>query len=109
MDFYSIILIIAAVVLVVALAGIGFAVTNGTSAAVFPSYINPCPDFWERKKNASGGYICTPNEQKQNVGGTNTPKPYTATGDICVDYGWAKTNNIWWDGISNNRQGPSCK
>jgi len=108
MDFYSIILIIASVILVIALAGIGIAVTNGTYNASFPSYINPCPDFWETTKNPGGGYTCNANTEDARNKGSSNISTYTTTGDLCTDYKWANNNNILWDGISNNRARSTC-
>ena len=105
MDFYTIILIIASVILVVALAGIGYAMTNSNSTAPFPSYVNPCPDFWETNPSStSNGYTCSAINDNKGIGvGSN----YNPQG-VCKDYKWATTNHVLWDGVTNNRDVSSC-
>jgi hypothetical protein len=107
MDFYLIILIIAAVILVIALAGIGIGIANGKSTTGFPSYINPCPDFWTTSYDpTSKTYTCTANGQ--NYGTMSDGSTYKPAGVECKDNQWAKDNTVFWDGITNNRDAAAC-
>jgi len=107
MDFYTIILILAGVALIIALSGIGLAVSNGKSIAGFPSYVNSCPDYWTKVHNSASsvGYTCSSHPENK---GKLTTSSYTPTGKVCEDSAWAKINKIYWDGISNNRDAKTC-
>jgi hypothetical protein len=118
--FYTIVLIIAIVILIGALTVVGITITNKVKNNMFPDYQNTCPDFW-----TLNGTICSP-----PVDGINTPSPDkfegiqpsiqhagvsisdgTITGldigaknwtSVCDKTSWANMNGVYWDGVANN-------
>lgn len=121
MDFYTIVVLIAIVLLVLGLTIIGMTLAKRNSTNPFPEYQTSCPDFWTL--NDKG--LCVPSP-------LNTPSPskYYKLVDIkhngivfdniakpanivsldpsenswtstCDKTKWATNNGILWDGISN--------
>lgn len=121
LSYYTIVIIIAIILLVVALTMVGLTLNKKNNKNPFPSYQNSCPDAWTIENG-----LCTPNN------GINVPKvnKYTATKlghpgvtldnlenptkivsldlsgnnwtSICDKHAWANANGILWDGIANN-------
>ena len=76
MDFYTIVLIIAIVLLIAVLTGLGLMLTKVGTTADFPPTVSDCPDGWT---NNNG--ICTPN------GSNNIPtKIYSSFGSGTSTY-----------------------
>ena len=89
--FYSIVVIVAFVVLVVELIGLGVMLQKQDDATVFPPVQNQCPDGWTPdKKNGSGlgkgvHDVCTMSQtasEQKNVGTFNP----TALTDFDIKY-----------------------
>jgi hypothetical protein len=95
MDFYTIVIIISVVLLILSLTAIGLLVTNASSTAKFPESYNSCPDYW-----SFDGTFCKPNKGI-NIGTLSNPSAYTPSKDICVNRTWSNDNKISWDGVSN--------
>lgn len=132
--FYSIVVIVAFVVLVIALIGLGVMLQKQDSKTVFPPVQNQCPDGW----TPADDDICKISKTEQkNVGtfnpgsvtdfdvkyliktdGTTSYTASTAIDDDGTDYKvkfnsaalpcdkkkWANAHGIIWDGISNYNQ-----
>jgi hypothetical protein len=121
--YYTIVLIIAVVGLIVALTFVGISLTSGNNKKPFPEYQYVCPDYWD-----ASGTICYPSQF-----GVNVPSPDKFTGatvinhlgvelsegkttvtsidtsdkywtGLCDKASWAKKNGIFWDGVVNNNQ-----
>jgi hypothetical protein len=118
--FYTIVLIIAIVILIGALTVVGITITSQVKNNPFPDFQNTCPDFW-----SLNGSMCSP-----PVDGINTPGPDKFTGiqpnvqhagvtvsngaiksldiggvnwtSVCDKSSWANMNGIYWDGVTNN-------
>jgi hypothetical protein len=84
--FYSIVVIVAFVVLVVALIGLGVMLQKQDDATVFPPVQNQCPDGWTPDKTDGSGLatgendVCTMSQtasEQKNVG-TFNPGSVTA-------------------------------
>jgi hypothetical protein len=118
--FYTIVLIIAIVILIGALTVVGITITSQVKNNPFPDFQNTCPDFW-----SLNGSICSP-----PTDGINTPGPDKFTGiqpnvqhagvtvsngaiksldiggvnwtSVCDKSSWANMNGIYWDGVTNN-------
>ena len=73
MDFYTIVLIIAIILLILALTGLSLMLTQVGSTKAFPPIINTCPDGWTASTDGSGNPICT-------SGTTNKPPIYDVSG-----------------------------
>jgi len=119
--FYTVTIIVAFVILVIALIGLGILLQNQDAATEFPPKQNQCPDHW----TVSGEY-CKWETDNFNLGdlSTNdtTGKIYSISGDYvehstdqngikfksnvlrCDKKKWANSNGIIWDGISNYNQ-----
>lgn len=100
--FYSIVVIVAFVVLVIALIGLGVMLQKQDDATVFPPIQNQCPDGWTPDTNDICKISKTVGEQKNlgtfNPGAvtdfdvkylikTDGTTPYTATTDAIEDDG----------------------
>uniref|UniRef100_A0A6C0HIB6 Uncharacterized protein n=1 Tax=viral metagenome TaxID=1070528 RepID=A0A6C0HIB6_9ZZZZ len=128
--FYTYVVIVAFVILVLALIGLGVILQNQDKGEVFPPIQSKCPDGW--MTTASGCYI--PVDSSKNIGtfvktnltaadqkyllssnGTGTTmtaiKPGISYELIfkpealpCDKRKWANMHGILWDGISNYNQ-----
>jgi hypothetical protein len=109
MNFYSIASIIALVILIICLIGIGILMQYQNAGITFPLHPNKCPDLWTL---SSDGTTCISNNKntgtidKSTVGfgqsGSNyTISPLTSSKATCDKYLLARKNGINWDGVSN--------
>jgi hypothetical protein len=97
MDFYTIVIITAIVLLILTLTMIGLIVSNANSSATFPASYSSCPDYWIYDENNKK---CTANGV--NIGiYQNDKTEYTPSSDICKNLKWSNDNRISWDGVSN--------
>jgi hypothetical protein len=120
--YYTIVLVIAVILLVVALIFVGIMLTTRGKNIPYPDYQNACPDFW-----SVDGSICKPPQTD-----VNTPSPDKFIGstplikhdgvkldgkkvvsidtsadnwaNLCSKTSWAKSNGIFWDGVANTNQ-----
>ena len=106
-DFYTIVTIIAILLLIISFVTLGVIITNSSSNIVFPPLngINPCPDFW-----TLSGENCLTNQNNKgsNNGNISAPTavPKFNPSKMCDNYTSIKTHNIYWDGLTNTN---SCK
>jgi hypothetical protein len=119
LSFYTIVIIIAIVILVIALTVVGVTLSNKKNTIPFPDYQNTCPDFWTLENN---GTTCKPPLSNMNTpspnkavvaakhdGVTSVNKTITTIDvrddnwvSICDKSSWAKKSGILWDGVTNN-------
>jgi hypothetical protein len=124
-NFYTIVLIVAVVSLILILTYIGIILKYGESSVVYPPHGTTCPDYWEL---SSEGHCMIPLASEKNVGSLlegggiltaavtgNTPglntssrminfnhNDWKARGtEICTKREWALKHGVVWDGISN--------
>jgi len=104
-DFYTIVTIIAILLLIISFVTLGVIITNTSSTVIFPplNSINPCPDFWTLSED---GKDCVRNESinqgNDNENNTVPPQiPKFNPSKMCDNYKTIKTHNIYWDGLSN--------
>ena len=120
--FYTITIIVAFVILVIALIGLGILLQNDEASTAFPPKHNKCPDNW----TVSGEY-CNWDVSKYFIGDlstsdTTTGKFNSVSNDYvtlsgandgiifknhvlnCDKKKWATSNRIIWDGITNYNQ-----
>lgn len=116
MSFYSIVLIVAFLFLLLTLIAVGIMLQNQDKNKAFPSQTSPCPDGWGVSDNGS---CVQPSGTHLNKGpspidtssvnaiwesgdpavpGTFKPKE-SAT--VCDKKAWANENKVYWDGVSN--------
>uniref|UniRef100_A0A6C0I005 CPW-WPC domain-containing protein n=1 Tax=viral metagenome TaxID=1070528 RepID=A0A6C0I005_9ZZZZ len=98
MDFYTIVIIVAVVLLIVSLTAIGLLITKTNSNAKFPGSYSSCPDYW-----SFDGKKCSANGINTNNGKYTSYEPDS---DLCKNFNWAYKNKISWDGVINAN---SCK
>ena len=107
MNFYKIICIIAIIILIVSLAGVGVALQNSTKDVIYPPNISKCPDFYTYNE-VSG---CTTIYKNSNDSDCNnvyfTDITYNnpgmgKTSGLCKKKEWAQSCGVNWDGITNN-------
>ena len=125
--FYTIVLSIATIVLIVLLTYIGIQLSKPSiTVPVFPPTYNSCPDFWQVQGNAclipssvgknigsiydnKNGMVSLQLNQSNTNGissdnkGIDFDSPNWGTGKslICAQQKWANTYGILFDGISN--------
>lgn len=128
MDFYTIVLIIAIVLLIVILAFIGIKMStakySNSTNAPFPPVVSTCPDYWK----VDGSNCIIPTNGKTNTGtiydthgntvlSSSSTYGYVAGNNyidfnnsmwgtmgktsVCQQKDWAGKYNIIWSGISN--------
>jgi len=116
--FYSVVIGIAVIFLILSLIAVGIALQNQGKNEVFPKHQSPCPDGW-----AIDGSTCTFNTN--NDGGYNSSSTGITSGDpaenvwrditsgkfthkpnatVCAKKNWANKKKIQWDGVSNYNQ-----
>lgn len=113
--YYTAVLIIATILLVIALTMVGITIVARGSKTAFPEFQNSCPDFW-----TLSGTVCSPSaintanliqtditkaEHKGVVIADNKIKSVDISSanwqSICDKTQWANANKILWDGVSN--------
>jgi hypothetical protein len=106
MDFYTIVSISAILLLIISLTTIGVVITNSMSTKTFPSYINPCPDYWTLSADNTK---CIRNNI--NVGTTNMKQDLVLSKYATLEQkcGWSSNYNVKWDGITNNNSITKCE
>tara|TARA_B100001059_G_C17715119_1_gene517551 strand:- start:708 stop:1064 length:357 start_codon:yes stop_codon:yes gene_type:complete len=111
-SFYSIVIIIAFIALLLCLIAVGIMIQNQDKQKTFPTQSNTCPDGWGVSE--TGDCMLPANNTDPNyiVMATHTgPKSIWEVSDgnykvkdtatTCDKYDWATKNGIVWDGISN--------
>lgn len=130
MDFYGIVLTVAAIVFLLLLTLLGVLISRSSTSTVFPPTMSTCPDYWEVDLSGNCQYPLSGSNQG-HLGivsdkalhdkppfatfnnGTNkaqgwyfNPKDTKWTGiagktSVCSQRDWAVKYNIVWDGVSN--------
>lgn len=101
MNFYLIALIVALVILIICLVGIGILMQYQNAGIKFPLHPNTCPDLWTLSND---GQSCTapPIENRGSITASQSVPISNMGATTCLKKKWAKTNGgINWDGVSN--------
>jgi hypothetical protein len=121
LSFYSIVLIIAIIILIIALTIVGLTLNKKKNVKPFPDFKTTCPDFWSY--DTSG--LCIPSTPPINTplpakvisylntnvvtSGNDTSKKIDSIdpdeskwASVCTKTKWAKNVGILWDGVTNN-------
>ena len=122
LSFYSIVLIIAIIILIIALTIVGLTLNKKKNVKPFPDFKTTCPDFWSY--NTSG--LCIPSTPPINTplpakvnnyvnanvitsGNSSSDKKIVSIdpdeskwASVCTKTKWAKNVGIQWDGVTNN-------
>ena len=110
MSFYSIVLIVAFIILLLTLVAVGIMLQNQDKNKAFPTQMSPCPDGWGVSDTGAcvqpdnginmGNSIDTSSEKSIWVAdGTDYKPKESAT--VCDKKAWANENKVYWDGVSN--------
>jgi len=117
MNFQSIVMIVATVILIFALATIGVALSNLNSGIKYPPVIADCPDYWSiSKKPADPGsdssqtpeFTCNNDKELGHVDVVDckvfnsSDSKYKGIGGLCAKKQWADKCDVTWDGVTNN-------
>ena len=117
-SFYTTVLTIAVVVLILVLAFLGWTMSKQKDTDNFPKLQTTCPDFWSIDNNVTGNTYCIQPEQgKVNSGSAdavnNAPgfkdgkfdfanSGWSAGGNaVCAKKKWANSHGINWDTVTN--------
>lgn len=127
-SFYQTVLLVAVILLILALVGLGILLQNQDSGKVFPPNQSTCPDGWGVSVSVSGELFCTMDISGKNNGDLSfnelittdysnnyiekTVQKITNKVDIkfkpevlvCDKRKWANTHGVIWDGVSNYNQ-----
>jgi len=118
MSFYTIVLIIAIIILIIALTSVGLLIRRLNTSKTFPPSASECPDYWVINSNGS---CSVPGLSGTNTPGTgyndasnNTPGlfggavNFTDAGwknqgisELCAKKKWANKYSVLWSGVSN--------
>jgi hypothetical protein len=99
---------IAIIILIITLCIIGVALYRAKYHSEYPPVIPNCPDYWDASGNLdiSNNFLCV---NTMNLGSSGTPKTmnfstssWKGNNGLCLKYKWAKTQNLTWDGITDN-------
>jgi len=119
MSFYTIVVIIAIIILIIALTTVGLLLGRLNTSKTFPPSASDCPDYWVINSDGSctvPSGINKPAELPSDAynSGTNTPGlsgnsiKFTDAGwknqgisELCAKKKWANKYNVLWSGVSN--------
>jgi hypothetical protein len=121
--FYTVVLIIAAITLVIFLSVFSVFIQKQSTSVAYPPSSLPCPDYWSESTNADGVKLCKPHvslNTGSDITADNTPGLVTAGDDAgainfadatwaskfmssskCAHHSWSRLHNVNWDGVSN--------
>lgn len=105
MNFYKLLLLVTLIVLFISLAIIGTILYNSSKNSVFPPNISKCPDYYYMNDDTC--YHTSdenlPTFTLDEINSDNIGNPGTdELSEVCGKKRWAKSNNINWDGLTNN-------
>lgn len=115
--FYTSVLTIAIVVLILVLAFLGWTMTKQKDIDNFPKLQTSCPDFWGVEKDGATTYCIQPEQGNVNSGSIDasnnaigfkdgkfdfTNSGWSAGGNaVCAKKKWANSHGINWDTVTN--------
>jgi len=109
MGFKKNAIIIAIILLILSLVGIGIALTKATKTKEWPPQLNECPDYWDLVGDKCKNTLNIGSEDCGGDEGINPLQDNTKTSrcerynEINVLNGTLECNNkISWDGVTNN-------
>lgn len=111
MNFQSIVMMVATILLILALTLIGVSLSNLNSEVKYPPLISDCPDYWtvEKTVNSNGNtdFKCINAKELGTLASDcteydNSQSEYKGIGGLCRKKKWADNCKITWDGVTNN-------
>jgi hypothetical protein len=114
MNFQSIVLTIAVVLLIICMILIGIALAKSKNTQQWPPLIGDCPDYWVDM--SQNGAQCVNIKDLGTCNGSVpaghhlqmdfTVAPYIGQTGLCSKYSWATGCGITWDGITSGVSNP---
>jgi len=108
-NFQKIVIIIAIILLILALAFIGTAISNEKNTHDFPPVIAECPDYWTH--DVEQNKCINVHELGRGLDGEKVKEldlKYWKDYLMCLKKWASNLINISWDGISNNPKFDTC-
>jgi|TARA_B110000967_G_scaffold198642_1_gene231969 hypothetical protein len=114
-NFQKIVITIAIIIFIVLMIFIAIILYNNKYGVKFPPTTSDCPDYWIDQGTNDGninenGKMTQKCVNVKNLGNTSCSKEMDfTTGDwggstgLCNKYKWAKSCDLTWDGITNNK------
>ena len=106
-SFETIVLIIAVIILIICLTGVGVAIYFNKYSTVFPPISATCPDGYTTSSanTNSSKTICTnsnlPSSIPQSCGSIQVNSPqYTGKNGLCQKYKWTQLCHASWPGVT---------
>lgn len=116
-SFQTIVLIIAVIILILCLTGVGVAIYFNRYSTVFPPISSTCPDgYTASSSSSSSDTFCTINSDQETSSNSRDCKRininqanYNGTAGLCQKYIWATQCGVNWQGVTeeSNNQCPS--
>lgn len=116
-SFYTIVLSIAVVVLILVLAFLGWTMSKQKETDNFPKLQTTCPDYWSIENDRGNTYCIQPLSGQVNYGSADASKDapgfvngkfdfansgWSAGGNaVCAKKKWANSHGINWDTVTN--------
>ena len=116
-SFYTIVLSIAVVVLILVLAFLGWTMSKQKQTDNFPKLQTTCPDYWGITNEGGKAYCIQPSQGQVNYGDADASKDskgydngkfdfansgWSAGGNaVCAKKKWANSHGINWDTVTN--------
>lgn len=119
MSFYTIVLIIAIIILIIALTSVGLLIGRLNKSKTFPPSASDCPDYWVVATDGSctvpsgvnvplSGYADSTNNIPNTPGLSDGKIKFTdarwktqGISELCAKKKWANKYNVLWSGVSN--------
>jgi hypothetical protein len=111
MSFYSIVLIVAFIILLLTLVAVGIMLQNQDKNKAFPTQMSPCPDGWGVSDTGACVQPVGSNtiDLTKDIDKANWITANDADGNfipldsatVCDKKAWANENKVIWDGVSN--------
>jgi hypothetical protein len=114
MSFYTIVLIIAIIILILALTAVGLLLGRLNTSKTFPPSASNCPDYWIVNSDGSCAIPTITNVPTTGYSSTDTyglssnSIKFTDAGwknqgisELCAKKKWANKYNVLWSGVSN--------
>ena len=115
-SFQTIVLIIAVIILILCLTGVGVAIYFNRYSTVFPPISSTCPDgYTASSSSSSSDTFCTINSDQKPSSNSNCNRinineaMYNGKNGLCQKYLWATKCGVNWQGVTeeSNNQCPS--
>lgn len=99
-SFQKNVVIIACVVLIIAIAFIGWILSSGVNDMPWPPSVSNCPDYWEDQQGDGTSCFNSKRLGKCGIGPYNL-KGWNKPNSACASKGMMEACDLTWDGITS--------